>query len=280
MSERSLNYAFTDFQKTDWGNMFADNNEIFRYIGRGKEVCPKTNREHLQGFIQLTTRRTWTGLMRVLKQKGFTGHLEMCRQSAKINIDYCRKCENYESWGDISTQGQRHDITDLTSAIQRNISVEAIMDEFPAEYLRFGRGIERMVSVQEKRNRGLFRRINVTLHTGATGTGKTRSVYSDDCYMITGDSLEWWDGYEGQIKLVIDEYANQCKITKLLNLLDGYKLRLPIKGGFTYANWTEVHITTNLPELHENAKEEHRAALYRRITEVKYYDEIDAGSDE
>ena len=40
--------------------------------------------------------------------------------------------------------------------------------------------------------------------------------------------------------------------------LDGYQLRLPIKGGHTYAYWNKVYITTNKPweNWHEHAFEE------------------------
>ena len=116
-----------------------------------------------------------------------------------------------------------------------------------------------------------FRQVNVEVIEGETGQGKTRHAYGDeakDIYKIEGDSMQWWDGYEGEKTIVIDEYSNQLPITKLLNILDGYQLRLPIKGGHTYANWTKVYITTNNPweEWHEHAKPMHRDALKRRIT--------------
>ncbi len=113
--------------------------------------------------------------------------------------------------------------------------------------------------------------MTVEIHTGPTGTGKTRACYDSDAFMIHGDSLDWWDGYCGEKTLVIDEYSNQISLTKLLGILDGYQLRLPIKGGFTYARWTTVKITTNLGELHEKAKWEHRCALERRVTNTINY---------
>jgi hypothetical protein len=92
-------------------------------------------------------------------------------------------------------------------------------------------------------------------------------------FKISGDALQWWDGYDGEKSILIDEYDNQIPITRLLNLLDGYHLRLPVKGGFTYAAWTKVIITTNLNplELHPNAKQQHRAALHRRINRTQLF---------
>jgi len=65
---------------------------------------------------------------------------------------------------------------------------------------------------------------------------------------------------------VIDEYANQVKITRLLGILDGHLLRLNMKGTFGYANWDLVIITTNLDVLHSKANPLHQDALERRIT--------------
>ena len=121
----------------------------------------------------------------------------------------------------------------------------------------------------DKEKRKGFRAVETEVLSGPTGCGKTRrAMESDNVYKIEGSSLQWWDGYEGESTILIDEYSNDVPITKLLNILDGYELRLPIKGGFTYANWNKVYITTNLKksELHNNAKPEHINALNRRIT--------------
>ena len=120
----------------------------------------------------------------------------------------------------------------------------------------------------DKKNRKKFRKVEVVVLSGSTGTGKTRKAMEEANYKITGNQLQWWDGYEGEKCICIDEYNNDIGITELLNILDGYELRLPIKGSFTYANWNKVYITTNLTksQFHSNAKSEHRKALFRRVT--------------
>ena len=89
-------------------------------------------------------------------------------------------------------------------------------------------------------------------------------------YRIQGTQLSWWQDYDGEKCICIDEYNNDVPIGEMLNLLDGYQLRLNVKGSHTYANWTKVYITTNLKldELHANAKQAHRDALFRRITTI------------
>jgi len=50
--------------------------------------------------------------------------------------------------------------------------------------------------------------------------------------------------------LILDDYrGNGLKFEDLLQVLDGRRLMLPIKGGHTYALWTRVIITSNtIPE--------------------------------
>jgi len=98
------------------------------------------------------------------------------------------------------------------------------------------------------------RRLDLKVSTiiGKPGLGKTRYVMDkhgdEKVYKIEfKDNSIWFDGYTGQDVLLIDEYEGQLNYTQLLNLLDIYKLRLPVKGGFTFANWTHVYITSNIP---------------------------------
>jgi len=67
----------------------------------------------------------------------------------------------------------------------------------------------------------------------------------ENIFKIDGDDTLWWDGYQGQKILLIDDFYGTIKYGKLLNILDIYPLRLPTKGGHTYANWEKIYITSN-----------------------------------
>lgn len=266
---QSRNYCFTDFKNNDEFliQMYNNNNDIIRYICWGIEICPTTKKEHRQGFIQFFNKKRFKGVQSLFEHNI---HIEACKSTPNNNIDYCKKDGNFKEFGKCVFQGARSDLEQISNDIFRNKvkRSDIIQNDFQT-YCRYRKGINDALECAEKINRKDFRKVEVLIYAGETGTGKTRkAMEEEDVFKTTGDNLQWFDGYDGENVLIIDEYDNNIPITKLLNLLDGYQLRLPIKGSFTYANWTKVIITTNLDkdEFHRNAKANHKAALLRRIS--------------
>lgn len=261
---KQRNWCFTDFEMLDWEAIYEENKDFLRYIGFGKETCPKTQRVHYQGWMQFKTQKRMTAIKKVARSKKL--HLEPCYGSVEANEKYCRKDNNFKSFGTFKCQGQRTDVEMMVKLIGEGKSTEEIASHNPSLYIQYHNGIGKYKQLIDKKLRSNFRKIEVIVLSGETGTGKTRKAMEHAKYKIQGCALKWWDDYDGEECILIDEYSNDIKVTELLSILDGYQLRLPIKGGFTYANWTKVYITTNLKEFHENAREVHRDALDRRIT--------------
>ncbi len=267
MFTQSKNWCFTDFELLDWTKIYKDSDNI-RYICWGTEVCPSTKKKHYQGWIQTTTKKRIGGIKKLCQSKMI--HVESCRGSENENNKYCQKDNLYQTEGDFITQGKRTDLDELKRILDNGGTLKDIADENIQAFVQYNRGFEKYKNMIDKSARKSFRELEVTLIHGKTGSGKTKEAmkHDDDTYKIQGNALQWWDGYDGEKKLVIDEYDNQISCTELLGILDGYQLRLPIKGGFTYANWTQVIITSNYRKLHTNARKQHRLALSRRITKT------------
>jgi len=265
MFTQSKNWCFTDFELLDWKNLKLSNDNI-EYICWGEEICPKTKRKHYQGWLQVNKKLRLAGIKKVCQSKKI--HIEACRGTEGDNEKYCTKDNKYFSVGTYMKQGRRTDLDQLKVIIDNGGTLEEIAGENFQAFVQYNRGFQEYKKIVDKRLRKEFRKVEVTHIYGKTGTGKTRKAMEhEDVYKIQGPALKWWDGYDGERTLVIDEYDNDISCTELLGILDGYQLRLPIKGSFTYANWTKVIITSNYEHLHQGAKEEHRNALSRRISE-------------
>ncbi len=268
MFVQSKNWCFTDFELLEWSKIFKSNDDI-RYICYGEETCPITKKKHYQGWIQVDKKKRLGGMKKLCQSKKM--HMESCRGTEGENEKYCKKDNKYSILGEYMTQGKRTDLDNLKIILDRGGNMEDIASENFQSFIQYNRGFQEYKKLVDKRLRKGFRKVTVIHVHGDTGTGKTRKAMEDtenNVYKIQGKALQWWDGYEGEKTLLIDEYDNDISLTELLGILDGYQLRLSIKGSFTYANWTKVYITSNIRELHIKAKPEHREALKRRITEV------------
>lgn len=116
-----------------------------------------------------------------------------------------------------------------------------------------------------------FRQVVVNVYWGDAGVNKTRRCLYDEndnpldgVYLMEDAGESWWDGYEGERTLVLDEFYGRIPYGMLLRILDGHQLRLKVKGTFTYAQWTKVEITSNNPP-HTWYPQGMTAALKRRL---------------
>lgn len=85
---------------------------------------------------------------------------------------------------------------------------------------------------------------------GETGTGKSRFAFSNfpDAYYLPfpKQSGTYWDGYEGQNTVVIEEASGaRFSYTQLLSLLDRYPMQVPIHGGSVQFVSRRILFTTN-----------------------------------
>ena len=263
--QQSKNYAFTEYNmEMDWKSFWDKNNDVLAYIRIGEEICPSTKRLHYQGWLQFNNKKRFGGMKKLLPKANFGA----CIASEEHNDNYCKKDNKYVSYGKWTKQGCRSDLELLQKDIRNGMKKDEIMEKHFSLFCRHRNGINEYLSRYQNKSVPKWRNLEIYYIYGSTGTGKTRASVKYTDYKTEGYNLKWWDGYNGEESILIDEYNNDVNITKLLNLLDGYKLRLEVKGGTTYARWNKVYITSNLSphQLHPNAKKRHIEALFRRIT--------------
>lgn len=270
---KARKWCFTSFKKDiNFTHIWEENKDIIRYLVVQGEVSPKTKKFHWQGYIQMFNQCRMRKLKLTFNDMAI--HLETQRGTNEQASDYCKKIKSatgqkYE-FGKPTTQGARNDLEHIKKLIDDGGDCLDVANDHFSDFIRYHSGIQKYKQLVEKKNRSANRDLTVELISGPTNTGKSHDVRAKypDCYVIeSGEKAEWWDGYCGEKVILFDDYSNDIKINRLLRLLDKYKCRLPIKGGFTWANWDKVFITTNLTqtEIHSNARTEHRTALFRRI---------------
>lgn len=238
-----------DYVFTAWEEPNIDDEQC-RYWVYGKELCPDTGRQHYQGFIIFTRTHRIPGAKRVIRA-GDGVHLEPRRGTRQQADEYARKD------GDVKSYGKLEAFTQNELFKQ---PINYLIKEHPAFYCRYYKGLTMLKSFDVPK----WRDVEVFIIWGEPGVGKTRQVMEmDDVYKIDSP-YKWWDGYNGESILLIDDYTEgMIERGMLLNICDGYKLRLETKGSHTWALWSKVYITSN-----NNPAEWMCKAMKRRVTNV------------
>jgi len=268
---KSRHYCATFFKRPE--EKLPDN---IKYVIHGQETCPTTNKTHWQSYIELTKPMRIKAVKTLFNDN--TIHLESRKGSRDQARNYCKKDNNYIELGEWTLgQGHRTDLKEIVASMSRGAKLTDIMIEHPQTYCQYRNGLKDIASAITKKSLVPFRQVEVILLTGPTGCGKTRLAMTEATYKIQACNMKWWQDYDQDTIICIDEYNNNVRIDELFALLDGYELRLNVKSSHTYAAWTKVYITTNLKvhQIHQHALEEHRNALFRRITQIReFWDEV------
>lgn len=203
----------------------------------------KNHTPHLQGYVEYENA---VGLKRVKRDISERAHVEKRRGTKKQARDYCKKDGNWWEHGEFTTQGERTDLEEIADSIKEGKPLSLIAEEYPGQFIRYGRGIQNYALTVKKSEK--WRDVEVIVYWGKTGTGKTRKAMAEESvYKLNANTngTLWFDGYDGEKTLVLDDFYGWIRYGELLTLLDGYPYRCQIKGASTWAAWTKVIITSN-----------------------------------
>lgn len=225
------------------------------YLVYQQEVCPDTKRTHIQGFLQLKTKKRLATMKSLISK---ATHWEKRRGCANDAAAYCKKIESrmengiHDELGQISRQGERTDCETIVDMVKKRKRDDEIIDMCP-QAARMEKAIKFVRKSYLKRDFGYkFREMYVEVIIGKAGVGKTRGVYEkhgyENVYRLEPPNVKqgavWFEEYEGQDVLLIDEMGSWIRYSFLKELLDGHPFRCPFKGGFMPACFTKIYITT------------------------------------
>jgi len=195
--------------------------------------------------------------------------------TAKQNRVYCTKeGKDIFEHGEVAGQGERTDLTEATTALKRK-RLEEVAEEFPETFVKYHKGLTALKAVYDNKELGDKNRdMEVILLYGEAGTGKTREAQEEGrkrgrVYILPppNNGSTWWDGYEGQETVILDDFYGWLKPHDLFRYLDIYPLKLAIKGGTVAAQYTRVYITSNnnSDDWYKEGVRYNKEALERRI---------------
>lgn len=196
------------------------------------ELSPETDALHYQGYAEFSRQVNWTTLH---TYPGFAeppAHFESRRGSQKQAIAYCSKDDTQVdgpyTFGEPNHQGQRSELVEIAAEIHEGRSLREISKDHPGEYMKMSTGILRYKHLHTEPRRW---KMECYLILGTTGCGKTRFAHETFPDAYWKPKGKWWDGYDGQSTVIIDEmYGHSFPFTELLHLLDRYPYTVECKG--------------------------------------------------
>lgn len=268
------------------------------YFVYGKEIGKNTGTPHLQIYMEFEN----TISMKTIVKKLFPMWLGYRRGTPKEAAGYCKKGSDtlgpYDNdatyaiffprtvekpetwdlggeWGTISQQGKRTDIDEAVEMlVHEKRTIREVARQCPAQFVKYHRGFAALRGMVLP-PRCLPQNPEVIVLWGPTETGKSRDArikyWPDEPYYVWKPSNgHWWDQYDGEMKVIIEEFRSSMPWSDLLCLLDRNECRCPVKGGFVEIQADKFIICspTHPRTWYSDDKYDSVAQLMRRITHI------------
>jgi len=231
----------------------------WHYIIIGKEIGANGT-PHLQAFGQLERKMRFNTFKTTVCPRA---HIEVARGAAEQARDYCKKgTQSHEEWTNLGTQGpnfgadvqfeergtlmrqgERSDLSGAVKTLLDSRSLRAVADEHPEVYVRYNRGLQALqlisnVGYEHNVCRGIW------IH-GPPGSGKSHAVRTMFPNAYIKPQNKWWDGYDGQEVVLLDDMDTE-RLGHLLKIwADKYKCTGETKGSTVELSYKKFIVTSN-----------------------------------
>lgn len=186
---------------------------------------------HYQGYVVFTknTRLAW-----LVKNCPLGIHWAVRRGSHAQARDYASKADTrvHGPWthGEEPKQGER---TDLQAAADytKDHTMQEVAEEYPQLYIRYERGLKAYKNITTPDR---TTHTQLIIYWGPPLTGKStraRELWPDAFWLKRARTGEpWWDGYDGQATVIIDEFYGWISVDTMCRLIDFTPMSVECKG--------------------------------------------------
>lgn len=243
---RYYNFCFTSFDM-EFVVTIKDDTQ-FKYICYGKEVCPDTQREHLQGFCGFKHAKSLKSVIKVFKGP----HWEVMQGKMEDNEKYCSKEGKYEVIGDppkFNCQNGKDEKSRWDNI--RDLAKANRIDEIDSQiYVQNYNTLKRIAMDHLVRQPDLppGEIYNYWIY-GPPGSGKSRSVreaYPAETIYDKSMNKDW-SGYQGEEIVLLDDFdeSGKCLHHYIKRWADLYSFPADVKYSKKQIRPLRIIVTSN-----------------------------------
>lgn len=251
---------------------------------------------HFQGYAEFKNKM---GSRRAIQDAlGFKGYCEIANGSAEQCIEYVSKTDA-EGKGNrmegtepfvmgvracpAGSGSKRTDLDEIRGLLDSGSSIKDIQRAHFGTWCRNYKSFQLYKDGIDEDAVPDFRPVDVQVFWGESGASKSRramekALQDHGSYyrpVINAQGQLWFNKYEGQKVLIIDDFYGAIKFSFMLRLLDGYKLEIERKGNTAWAQWDAIYLTSNTHprewwSSYQSIPDESRLGFIRRITKIEH----------
>ncbi|ALE29807.1 replication associated protein [Lake Sarah-associated circular virus-49] len=231
----------------DWDG--RDHPQFISY-GKGQLELSESGFRHWQFVVQCKDSTRIAKLKKWLP----TCHWELTRSESAIDYVWKEETRIEGSQFEFGVRRlRRNAATDWDVIKQRVLAGSVTSDDIPADIfvryysqLKYNPFYYRSIAKDYSRPAAIIR--SCVVYWGPTGTGKSRRAWSEatTAAYVKDPLSKWWEGYQGEISVIIDEFRGIIQPAHLLRWLDRYPVSVECKGGSTPLRAQRFWICSNL----------------------------------
>lgn len=297
---RSAVFTVSKKANPDWDP--EENREEWEESEDVRYICGQWEKKddyiHFQGYVQFLCKIGSRKKIQVLLK--FKGWCDNARGNLRENQNYTSKedldgkgnrMENTEVFTcgspvDCDGNGkgsERSDLNHIHKMIKNGKSMFDVANEKFGTWSKNYRSLQLFKDMTDKRKCPHWRKVICKCYYGDAGAGKSKQALMEALKEIgdtpyyrpvyrQGGSL-WFNNYENEKILILDEFYGQLSWSYFLQILDGFKMEVEKKGGSVWSMWEKIYITANVhpSEWYPNVPEQSKVGLARRFDELIHF---------